>query len=222
MPSSFNHAYALGPAYARVIRAQHHIAELEREIAGLGQDTNLVVAPTGTGTFLDTTGDVPDILSILIGETIYNLRAALDYLIYELAYLDSGEIQERTQFPITHKSTAWKQALRGQLAGLAVRHQTAIEALQPLTGCTWTGVLQEISNPDKHMKLTLSVPGIVVRRFDAGTDQSIDPSSWILFIGGDLITDRRHAVDALHELSSNVEATLDQFKACFDGQCGHA
>ena len=43
---------------------------------------------------------IPAMLGILIGETIYNLRAILDYLVYELAILDSGQIQKGTQFPI--------------------------------------------------------------------------------------------------------------------------
>jgi len=36
---------------------------------------------------------------ILAGEVIQSLRSALDYLIYDLAILDSGKPQDGTQFP---------------------------------------------------------------------------------------------------------------------------
>jgi hypothetical protein len=36
----------------------------------------------------------------LVGEICYNLRSALDYLVFELAKHDSGTRQENTQFPI--------------------------------------------------------------------------------------------------------------------------
>jgi hypothetical protein len=39
-------------------------------------------------------------IGILVGEICYNLRSALDYLIFELAKLDSGVEQRGTQFPI--------------------------------------------------------------------------------------------------------------------------
>src|SRR5436309_1128025 len=80
---------SLDDAYLRVDRAQHHMVDLEHRLRRFSKRTNLVLSPT-----------VPPICSILIGETIYNQRAALDYLIYELALLDSGRIQDGTQFPI--------------------------------------------------------------------------------------------------------------------------
>jgi hypothetical protein len=46
---------------------------------------------------------IPEEISIVVGEICYNLRAALDYLVYELARLDSGCIQNGTQFPIEYK-----------------------------------------------------------------------------------------------------------------------
>src|SRR5436309_10315666 len=51
---------------------------------------------------------------------------------------------------------------QGMLRGLATRrvcrasnraHVREIEALQPDSGCAWTGRLKEISNPDKHRTL---------------------------------------------------------------------
>lgn len=43
----------------------------------------------------------------LASEVIQHLRIALDYLAYQLAWLDSGLQQERTQFPIVDQSAQW-------------------------------------------------------------------------------------------------------------------
>jgi hypothetical protein len=95
--------------------------------------------------------------SIRIGEIVYNLRAALDYLIFELAGLDTGCIVEGTQFPIERNKKGFKWRIRGGwLDGLNVTHVAAIEALQPYSGCQWTAILRDLSNPDKHIHLVPS------------------------------------------------------------------
>ena len=53
--------------------------------------------------------EIPETFPILVGEIIYNLRAALDYLIFELSLLDSGnEINGSIpQFIIEDEPTGW-------------------------------------------------------------------------------------------------------------------
>ena len=114
----------------------------------------------------------PSIVSILVGEAVYNLRAALDYLVYELAWLDSGQIQDDTQFPIENSPKVFQGRSTGfyfaakpgkkpkrrscgrYLAGVNSVHCGWLEQLQPYKGCDWTKTLGTISNPDKHRKLT--------------------------------------------------------------------
>ena len=92
---------------------------------------------------------------VIIGELTYNLRASLDYLVAELALLDSGKIRKGTQFPIEDTEKGWQRNLkRGYLKGISESHQTIIKRLQPCNGCTCTGILRGISNPDKHTALT--------------------------------------------------------------------
>src|ERR1700731_2588895 len=57
---------------------------------------------------------VPYRFSILVSEICFNLRAALDYLVYELAILDSGSVKEKTQFPIEDckKDFEWRKKVR--------------------------------------------------------------------------------------------------------------
>ena len=89
-------------------------------------------------------------LGTLIGEIFYNLRTAMDYLVFELAKLDSGAEQSRTQFPIESDPNIFRGNAPRLLVGLNAAHVTAIERLQPYNGCKWTARLRDCSNPDKH------------------------------------------------------------------------
>ena len=106
---------SLGGAYSRVKRAEVHLTNLNRRVNALCkmiQDSIVVNRQPHIFNkegqeilgFKDdvkfATQQVPHIIKILIGEIVYNLRAALDYLVYELAHLDSGRIIDMTQFLI--------------------------------------------------------------------------------------------------------------------------
>jgi hypothetical protein len=124
---------------------------------------------------------------ILAGEVIQSLRTALDYLIYDLAILDSGKPQHGTHFPaesdpkafddhnpltpkrtrvhtcpnpkcrITTNKTIPKT---GYLKGLNKTHIAAIEDLQPYRAGKWIGDLIALSNPDKHRDFLPLAKGI--------------------------------------------------------------
>lgn len=94
------------------------------------------------------------LVSILIGEICYNLRSALDYLVYELAILDSSKRQDGTQFPIDDTPEKFSKHKRSWLKGLNSNHVAAIEKLQPYNGADWARILRDLSNPDKHRLLT--------------------------------------------------------------------
>jgi hypothetical protein len=92
---------------------------------------------------------------ILVGEICYNLRGALDYLVFELAKHDFGAPQENTQFPIADKPEKFRSARAARLRGVNDLHVAMIERLQPYQdGCDWTRSLREISNPDKHREFS--------------------------------------------------------------------
>jgi hypothetical protein len=108
--------------------------------------------------------EAPPIFAILIGETIYNLRAALDYLVYEIAHLDTGKPKNGTKFLIEDTIKGWNEHLphpgmprkrqrKLWLHKLTLAHQAALKRLQPCCGCKWTGQLRDLSNPDKHHRL---------------------------------------------------------------------
>jgi hypothetical protein len=158
---------SLDDARVRVDRAKHHIASLEREIAAVLPPNRRITAAVAGGSFMGGGTQyvsAPPILSILIGETIYNLRAALDYLVHELFLLDTGEVHNSTKFLIVDSKKEWhshlpsptttrKQLRKMWLHRLTAAHRAALKALQPYHGCKWTQRLRNLSNPDKHRRL---------------------------------------------------------------------
>lgn len=153
--------YLLKPldgAFERVRRADEHLTDLKQRIgkALKAQEDSIGIHfdPNPPYTFKltqPTSTNVHMIIGILIGEICYNLRSALDYLVFELSKLDSGQFQDGTQFPIEDAEKSFSHRIkRGWLKGINSAHIAAIERLQPYNGCNWTKILRDISNPDKH------------------------------------------------------------------------
>ena len=107
---------------------------------------------------------LPPTLPVVLSDIIHNMRAALDYIIFELARLDTGKPQDGTQFLIEDIKSDPAKPNRGfdgrkakHLKGLSPKHLGMVEALQPYNGVEWTKSLRNISNPDKHRHLTVLV-----------------------------------------------------------------
>jgi hypothetical protein len=153
----------LDGGFERIRRAKEHLADLEQQM----RDTFVQLAdsieiefdstaPDGIRVHHPTQTFWPPRAGILIGETCYNLRAALDYLVFELAKLDSGAPQNGTQFPIVDAKVNFPNAQSRWLTGVNASHVAAIERLQPYNGRDWARQLREASNPDKHRHLVLT------------------------------------------------------------------
>lgn len=101
--------------------------------------------------------DVPDHICLIAGDAFYNMRSALDQLVWSLARL-SG-IPKRTQFPIVERLTIKSlERFNKQLSGVPPGAICEIEALQPFhrgaafkTHPLWR--LDEICNLDKHRRI---------------------------------------------------------------------
>jgi hypothetical protein len=102
----------------------HVFAEIDREtkMATLG--------------FTQSANPPPKIASARIGEIIHNLRAALDYLVFVLARMDSQQLVQHTQFPIVTEQTDFSGQVKRHLNGISPEHVADIESLQPFAGCT--------------------------------------------------------------------------------------
>jgi hypothetical protein len=251
---------SLAGAFARVDRADRHIDELKLLIERYrkSQEDKMIAQEQATTKrinelFRFSSGDTfstqfttkvlsdfPVDAAVIVGEVIYNLRAALDYLVYELAWQDSGSEKGGTQFLIEdHAVDPKRPKKRGfiplskfRLAGFHQHHIDAMQNLQPYMGCTWTKTLRDISNPDKHRQLT-AVGGNAESTavIEYGVSGSLNDRSGQVLRGvsadhPDTHIDLQYAikvtlpdgteiVKTLEILKREVRATLDAFKPEF-------
>jgi hypothetical protein len=152
--------HPLDGAYFRVEWAEKRLLDLQGSITAYAKeeieanDIDVEFQPGGqlTLTLSDMSKPPPDI-AVLLGEVVYHLRSAMDYLVFELAKADSGKSQKGTQFPIEDSPQGFAGRRKTYLKGVSQPHVDAIEGLQPYRGCDWTHDLKTISNPDKHREL---------------------------------------------------------------------
>lgn len=236
----FEYRPNLHAAKRRVRRATDHINEAvevirewAKELEG-SEPLRMIVdkkqfEETSEGDGLDLTADwsgmrYPDTtaLSIYAGECIYNLRAALDYLAFNLAWLDSGVEQHQTQFPIVEKQSSWKEQRKFRLRGVSDDHANQIRDAQPFEGADWARRLRDSSNADKHRLLVSVIPEWSSEfSFDEATayPHPDDPSKLIL--GGSQVTVRLGFFDgsrfpeALKETTLEVAELLQGFNEAF-------
>ncbi|MBI3595896.1 MAG: hypothetical protein HY203_01935 [Nitrospirae bacterium] len=151
----------------------------------------------------------PTTACVLIGEVVYNLRAALDYLVFLLAAIDSGQLQEQTQFPIIDDEKDFSAQIKSRLKGVSSQHVAAIRSLQPFAGCAWTGELRDLSNPDKHRHLIAVAHRAEhvfrIKRTKDDFETQFEPNVTTTF------EDKRPVVETLRRLHSGVVKTLDDF-----------
>lgn len=161
------------PGYvsAKVRRAERHLQDLDDLLYGFAA-TEPVLAeavfepfPDGGGTWgakLRIVGNVPDDVSLLVGDFLHNLRSSLDYLAQALVLTSGNQPKDGvggTAFPVLKNP---KQ--HGQLTvkgTVTAEIGLAIEAIQPYKavegGVEWHPLLllHELSNTDKHRTLHL-------------------------------------------------------------------
>lgn len=167
--------HPLYPAQLRVRRARQSIGTLRRQFqrwTDAQTETLRSFKQVGPTEFMASRDDPPVELlfraAVTIGEVAYNCRAALDYLVYELARGNNkGKPVGGTQFPI-ERSEPWYWArwtgkhptdpgktVARHLNKVPKKAADILRDFQPFAGCEWTELLQEISNTDKHRFVTL-------------------------------------------------------------------
>jgi hypothetical protein len=199
-------------AELRVEHAADHVRDLETRLEDWRQTQDPGVRQTPDGMVRVSHGGppLPRIVNVVIGEAIQNLRTALDYLVYGLAWLDSGTHHDQTQFPIADHESAF-ESQRHRLAGVSDSHVAKIRALQPFAGCGWTGSLRDRSNQDKHWALQVTVAQGSVTATNIGQpDFETELEVRLLF------EDDTNIVEWLNEQITNVRRVLSGFRGDFD------
>jgi hypothetical protein len=85
----------------------------------------------------------------LVSEILHHLRVTADHLVYNVAWLDSGSEQQRTQFPVFKKASDFRSNGLRMLPGVNATHRGWIEAVQPFKGVDWTEALAYLSLADQ-------------------------------------------------------------------------
>ena len=97
--------------------------------------------------------------SIAVGEIAYNLRSALDHLIWQLVSANGESPNHRNEFPIFNDASDYHKSVGNRLRGLDDRQRGMIESFQPFQDNQSVGphlwMLYRICNIDKHRYLNV-------------------------------------------------------------------
>ena len=240
-------AHPLDGAELRLYRADRHLTEADSIVQAFADSyiQHFVPSDDGKSARFDKWPDIPSNLAVVVSDAIHNFRSALDYLVFELALHDSGTVQNNTQFliedfkvdPADPKRRGFDARALNCLRGLRQDHINSIELLQPYKGVKWTKDLREVSNPDKHRRLTAlthkgQLVGVTVRhrktgrftgepRLDRETndlafdryDIEIDAHQTIAIEGTK--TSEPAIMPILRKIQLGVHRTIDSFKPEF-------
>jgi hypothetical protein len=168
-------------AYLRRERAREHLPDLETVVTTL-----IKTCESGVAAYEDPEtgewGPAPWVIDplrlragMLAGEVLYNLRAALDYLVYVVAASDAGTPQDGTQFLIEDTQQGFTSRSKRFLKGVSEEHIALIRQFQPYKGCEWTGILRDLSNIDKHRELASVHVDFAATAFGQITEWRITP-----------------------------------------------
>lgn len=151
--------------FARLDRAREHYeefgAEWARYIERRPAEITHEVDEDGRGRVIVVRHEAPPLrLSLLIGEFMYELRAALDNCLYEIAVHYSGQDpppgESVLQFPIYETPDGWAANVK-RLRHLSNEHRTLLERIQPYQAqrrdLNCLRILNRLARTDRHRTL---------------------------------------------------------------------
>jgi hypothetical protein len=163
--------------------------------------------------------------SIIFGECLYHLRAALDYIVFDMCCAVAGKAVGGTQWPIeddpamfrarvTGKHPKTKKKVQWMLRGLPKEIVDLIFKFQPCATpkCEWTKRLQELSNPDKHKAVSAFRSTAQVLE-PSPTDPPDVKAVWEVLIR--LSDDGSDVIGTLEFFEREVGAAIDLFRPFF-------
>jgi hypothetical protein len=127
----------LSAAYTKLGHSKKHLDTLWGEIVPFLKAHGAPITDERDGTSLKVKTPVlpaiPEHFSLILGDAVQNMRAALDYLIYQLAKLDDPGVDHEkiTMFPVFSDPGEFRRNGVRRIRMLSPDHQARIEALQP-------------------------------------------------------------------------------------------
>ena len=159
---------------AKIRRADDQINSLKSDMDGFCEDIRQSIAhevrrnvDEQVWVFSGATPNVPIEWSVRLGEILYNLRSALDHLVWQLVLANGQKPGPHNAFPIVNNRCDWQGTTsNNKLKGVTPRVKAMVEHLQPYTGGInlpfnvagfWT--LHSLCNIDKHRHLIFAIVG---------------------------------------------------------------
>lgn len=104
----------------------------------------------------------PPVIALLTGDTIHNLRSALDHLVYQLVLVNGAVPTKQTAFPVFDDAVSYKTGSIGKIKGMAQAAIDRINASQPYKGGSgemlWC--LHYLDIADKHHALLVTLVAV--------------------------------------------------------------
>ena len=145
----------------KVGRAKRHIRNLDLAIRAFINSNPYEVGtrtdpqtPDSTIYYIVSLRETHSAIPAIVGDVLFNLRAALDHLAYHLAWINGTrdeKVLKTTYFPISDDSTKYKAEAPGKVKGMSDAARKAIDACNPYKGgndTLWR--LHKLNNIDKH------------------------------------------------------------------------
>ena len=159
----------------KVHRAKDHFHSLEAQIhAYLASNPYAIRTRRDPDTrrliyFISSVQPTPPTVSAVLGDTIQNLRSALDHLAYQLVSIGIGKTpSSHVYFPIADDAAKYHEQRSKQVNGARQEAISAIDALTPYRGANDTlWRLHKLNNVDKHRVLITA--GSAFRSINVGS-----------------------------------------------------
>jgi len=159
----------------KVHRAQAHFESLTTDVRDYLASKRYAIATRRAPDtkrliyFISSIRPTPPHLSAVLGDTIHNLRSALDHLAYQLVFVGAGKApSSHVYFPIADDAAKYLEQRRRQIKGAKPKAISAIDALKPFQGGNDVlRRLHKLNNVDKHRVLITA--GSAFRNINLGS-----------------------------------------------------
>lgn len=219
-------------AKLKVERANHHIADIERQFAVFVKENphrlSLRTNPqNGALDFRIRTGkDIPDSLALAVGDAVHNIRTALDHMTWEIVGEDGGTQDRYLKLPTGDNRTNFEAACQG-LKTPRQEIKDMFKALEVFPGGVGSEMysINLLDNADKHTVLRPVLRATTISHFKIlnpdGTVMADVRDTTLIGGNGEYMGLASVAGGASIELGNDAQATPDIFFEKVEGPFAH-
>jgi hypothetical protein len=148
----------LSDVRAKLKRAKHHLADLTREADAFIRSKPYLIKrnlhpqrPEYVIYWIHSTRPIPSTITTLTGDTLGNLRSALDNLAHALILVNGEQPSAQTYFPVSDDEATYKSQAPRKIKGMAQAAINKIDACRPYKeGNVRLWQMNKFNNIHKH------------------------------------------------------------------------